>query len=88
MIWKNVYATWVTRNSVRHGVDATSREAVLAEMAMKQTEELYSLRHEVLPRDRDLFYTSLEEHHQKEPTSKGLIQWLNTWEPVLRKKRI
>ena len=33
---------------------------------------LYEHRHKVVPRDRDLFYTTTEEHFAQEPTSQGL----------------
>ena len=53
------------------------------EQAIKQTAALYEIRENVLPRDKKYFYESITEHHEKEPTSRGLRQWLSTWEPVL-----
>jgi hypothetical protein len=84
IIWKHVYQTWENRNAAQHGVDAASREIALAEMARRETAALYDVRDTVLPRDHDLFYSSLEEHHIHEPTSRGLNQWLTTWQPVIR----
>ena len=52
-------------------------------MARKQTATLYEIRDDVLPRDHSLFYSTLEEHHRREPTSLGLNQWLYTWQPVI-----
>jgi hypothetical protein len=83
IIWKHVYGAWETRNDAQHGVDSASREVALATMARKQTAALYTIRDEVLPRDRSLFYSSLDEHHQREPTARGLNQWLSTWQPVI-----
>ena len=84
IIWNLVYKTWENRNAAQHGVDAASREIALAEMARKETAALYEVRDRVLPRDYELFYSSLEEHHLQEPTSRGLNQWLTTWQPVIR----
>jgi hypothetical protein len=83
IIWKHVYDTWEIRNAAQHGIDAGSRETALTEMAIKQTAALYEVRDQVLPRDYDLFYASLEDHHLQEPTSRGLNQWLSTWQPVI-----
>jgi hypothetical protein len=83
IIWKHVYKTWENRNAAQHGVDAASREIALAEMAMRETAALYDVRDQVLPRDYELFYSSLDEHHLQEPTSRGLNQWLTTWQPVI-----
>jgi hypothetical protein len=83
IIWKHVYAAWESRNDDQHGVDAASREIALATMARKQTAALYDIRDDVLPRDHSLFYSSIEEHHRREPTARGLQQWLSTWQPVL-----
>jgi hypothetical protein len=83
IIWKHVYDTWEIRNATKHGIDAGSRESALVEMARKETAALYDVRDQVLPRDYELFYHSLDEHHLQEPTSRGLNQWLRTWQPVI-----
>jgi hypothetical protein len=83
IIWKHVYLNWKHRNSVQHGVDAASREAILLDSAKRETEALYDIRDEVLPRDHDLYYGTIDEHMERETTSRGLRQWLNTWKPVL-----
>ena len=78
-----MYKAWETRNDAQHGVDAVTREIALVTMARKQTAAMYEIRHDVLPRDHSLFYSNLDEHHQREPTSRGLTQWLSTWQPVI-----
>ena len=83
IIWKHVYLNWEHRNSAQHGVDAESREAILLATATRETEALYDIRDDVLPRDQELYYTSLEAHCEQETTSRGMRQWLNTWKPVL-----
>ena len=83
ILWAHLFDLWEIRNSVKHGVDATSREAALAERARRETAALYDIRDNVLPRDRDLFYTTLEDHWAAESSSRGLRQWVNTWKPVI-----
>ena len=85
VIWKNIYVLWDERNGQQHGIDAIAKENKLNEMALKQIEELYNHKKDVLPRHQELFYDTLEQHQAKEPTSKGLRQWIRTWEPVLLK---
>ena len=41
------------------------------------------MRNEVLPRHKDLFYTSFERHKEMERTSRGLQQWISTWGAVV-----
>ena len=83
IMWTHVCKEWDLRNSHQHGIDAETREVKLVEQAIKQTAALYEIRDNVLPRDKQYFYESITEHHEKEPTSRGLRQWLSTWEPVL-----
>ena len=83
IIWKHVYLLWEIRNAAQHGIDAESREAILLATAIRETESLYDIREEVRPRDKDLYYRTIEEHCEQEPTSRGMRQWLNTWKPVL-----
>ena len=80
IIWKHVYEAWLAKNDA---VDAATREVALATMARKQTAALYKIRADVLPRDHSLFYSNIDEHHNREPTSRGLNQWLITWQPVI-----
>jgi hypothetical protein len=83
IIWKHMRSNWDERNGAQHGIDAATREATKYAQAFAETTALYSIRGQVTPRDRDLFYTTLEEHKLKEPTATGLRQWLNTWKPVI-----
>ena len=83
VIWKNVNIVWDERNGQQHGLDAIAKEHKLHAMAMKQIEELYKYKNDVLPRHQELFYDTLDQHHDQEPTSKGIRQWIRTWEPVV-----
>ena len=51
--------------------------------AQCETEEIYSQRSLVQPRDQDVFYSNTNKHFQKESTARGLQQWLNTWKPLI-----
>ena len=72
LIWHQLYNTWEIRNDTLHGIDQSSREVARLERATRETEALYTVKDCVLPRDKDLFYSSLAEHHIQEPTSRGL----------------
>ena len=83
IIWKHVYQNWDVRNADLHGVDVAARESAKYAQAQRETEEIYSQRSLVQPRDWDVFYSNTNEHFQKEPTARRLRQWLNTWKPLL-----
>jgi hypothetical protein len=83
IIWKHLYLNWEERNTTKHGKDSTEHELSLLHQAQRRTEQLYNLRHQVLPRDRIKFYSTITEHFEREPTSIGLRQWLSTWRPVI-----
>ena len=78
IIWNHVYSNWEARNADLHGIDATMREQAQYTQAQWETEEIYSQRSLVQPRERDVFYCNTNEHFQKESTARGLKQWLNT----------
>ena len=50
-----------------------------------QTVTLYEYKDIVVPCDRKHFYKDLDEHLSFETSSRGLRQWINTWEPVVLK---
>ena len=83
IIWNHVYSNWETRNADLHGIDATMRKQAQYAQAQRESEEIYSQRSLVLPRDRDVFYSNTNEHFQKESTARGLKEWLNTWKPLI-----
>lgn len=83
IIWRFVYQNWEARNSEKHGIDKDTREAKLLEMAQIETQQLYNIRNQVLPRDRALFYATLDEHYERESSSVALRQWIRTWKPTI-----
>jgi hypothetical protein len=80
IIWQHVHQEWETRNKARHGHDAETQEIARLEQAQRETAEIYATREQINPEYQDVFYDSLEEHFQAEPTALGLRQWLNTWQ--------
>jgi hypothetical protein len=78
IIWQHVSKEWETRNKARHGHDAATQEMARFEQAKRETIEIYATRNEILPE-----YNSLEEHFAAEPTSRGLRQWLDTWQSTV-----
>jgi ribonuclease HI len=83
IIWKHVHKEWETRNKARHGHDPETQEAARLEQAQRETAEIYATRDDILPEHQDVFYESLEEHFEAEPTALGLRQWLNTWQSTV-----
>ncbi len=71
------------RNKAQHGEARDARESILVARAQRATEALYALKSDVLTGERELFYSSLDEHYEYESTSTGLNQWLHTWKPVI-----
>jgi hypothetical protein len=80
IIWQHVHQEWETRNKARHGHDAETQEIARLEQAQRETAEIYATREQINPEYQDVFYDSLEEHFEAEPTALGLRQWLNTWQ--------
>ena len=83
IIWNYVYSNWEARNAHLHGIDGATREQAQYTQAQRESEEIYSQRSLVQPRDRDVFYSNTHEHFQKESMARRLKQWLNTWKPLL-----
>jgi hypothetical protein len=83
VVWKHVRKEWETRNSARHGIDDVTKEKARIEQAQREIVTMYEIKNDVLPRDRELFYATTEEHFEKETSSLALRQWLSTWKPVL-----
>lgn len=68
------HSVWLDRNGNRHGRDKSEQEKILAQRIIRQTNELYELRHDVLPSHKRLYYRDLVEDEKQEPTSCGLQQ--------------
>jgi hypothetical protein len=80
-----VFTEWVTlweaRNKAVHGKDISTRAQAKHSQALRELEILYSHRHNVLQRDRSLFYNDLATN-QEQPT-RSIPQWLNSYKDLL-----
>ena len=85
IIWEHVYRLRLSRNQDLHGHDNSTRESAALAQAQLEIQCLYRLRHSVDPRDRILFYSTLEEHFTTHTTSASLRSWIDTWQPVILK---
>jgi hypothetical protein len=83
IIWRHVHKEWETRNKARHGHNAATQETARLEQAQRETAEIYATRNEILPEYQDVLYDSIEQHFAAEPTSRGLRQWLDTWQSTV-----
>lgn len=83
ILYHFAWQVWKERNEDRHGRDKTEREKLLIERALLQTEELYRIRLDVLPRHRNIYYESIEQHKEVEKSARGLQQWISTWGSTL-----
>lgn len=82
-LWTHIYKAWHARNEAKHGADSSSKENAQYDQARRETEALYVLAPHVLPRDRDLFYPSLDDHCRHLTSANQLRQWLLTWKPLI-----
>ena len=73
---------WHTRNSIKHGIDNTARHAIKRERTLHEMEALYNLKDEVLARDKDIFYDSINQHTNEAATTQ-LQNWISTWHPTI-----
>ena len=83
IIWQHIHDLWIRRNLDLHGHDASTREQAALHSAQREIVDLYLLRPQVRPADRNIFYSSTTEHFQKESRSSQLRVWINTWKPLI-----
>ena len=83
VIWTHIHENWETWNEAHNGTDTSAQESAKYEIMKQEMMALYKHCHKVVPRDRDIFFTTTEEHFAQEPMSKGIQEWLNTWKPIL-----
>lgn len=82
-IWNSIYELWIERNEVVHGHDTITKEQRRYGEALRQTQQLYTLRNKVCPNDKKIFHKNIDEHLEHHNNSSSLIQWLNTWEAAI-----
>ena len=69
---------WSQRNSERHGADMESRQQARHAILLTELEKLYTLRKDVTPNDRSVFYTSATQHVRARPDPNVLENWILT----------
>ena len=83
LIFNYAWNVWTDRNEDRHGRDATEKANRRLEKAIRCTSSLYRFQSEVLPVHRKIFYSSVEDHLNKETTTTQLESWITTWSSVI-----
>jgi hypothetical protein len=51
--------------------------------ALHELTKLYFLRHDVIPQEQDLFYSTVEAHLKAHPSTSGIHNWLCTHHPLV-----
>ena len=80
-VWEAWFLIWEARNAKVHGVDAASRAAAARGKIERRVRALYARKLELMPRDRDLLYDTVDEHLERSTTTQ-LTNWYNTYSPV------
>jgi len=78
MLLQQWLTLWKIRNAERHGADQQERQRTRYSHLQKELTELYKLRTEVTPRDRNIFYTTATEHMKASPELNTLEDWIFT----------
>jgi hypothetical protein len=69
---------WKLRNNSRHGEDAETVAIALRAQVLRELHQVYSFRHDIIPRDQDLFYPTVELHIAAHPSTSVIQNWLST----------
>jgi hypothetical protein len=86
-IWNHCHTLWESRNKDKHGHDAESERAALLAQVKRQMAVMYKLKNRCFPSDRvKWFHPTLEEHITKEPHLYQQQAWLETYEPMIRRR--
>ena len=78
------FTLWDLRNKERHGKDQEAHKAKRLELLTAQLNQLYALKHAVLPAHKKLFLRDSTQHLQLRPNLDGLEDWINTFGPAIR----
>jgi hypothetical protein len=86
-IWNHCYALRDSRNKDKHGHDFESERAALLAQVKRQMAVMYKLKNRCFPSNRmKWFHPTLEEHITKEPHLYQQQAWLETYEPMIRRR--
>ena len=81
-MWQWFLQEWFDRNKKMHGADAVAKERKKRETAIRKARWLHDLKNKAMPRNRDIFHSSFEEHCDDMSTNQ-LITWNNTSSPMI-----
>jgi hypothetical protein len=86
-IWNHCYVLWESRNKDKHGHDTETARAALLAQVQRRMAVMYELKNRCFPSDRlKWFHPTLEEHITKEPHLYQQQAWLETYEPMIRRR--
>jgi hypothetical protein len=74
---------WTIRNTARHGRDWKSKRLAAKEQALRELEQLYEYKGQIMPHDEWIFHTSLALQQQK--STYVLRAFINNYKPVILK---
>lgn len=75
---------WKIRNMERHGQDQAQQETIKRTTILADLTELYTMKHEVCPADRNIFYDSIADHLQRHPNLSQLEDWIVLYRDAIR----
>ena len=75
---------WELRNKERHGVDQEAQNRQRLSLLTTQLTTLYELRSQVMPRDRRLFYSNVNEHIAARPDLNLMEDWILTHRTAIK----
>ena len=76
-IWSSWYEIWEIRNKDVHGHDEIAQNQIMRRSALLHLQEIYDMRDQMLPCDRDILMESCEVHSTK-PT-RTIQNWIHTY---------
>ena len=83
IIFDYSWMVWQDRNKDRHRRDDKEKANSRLAQAIRSTESLYRFQSEVLPVHQQVFYVMIDEHLEKENTTRKLDTWISTWSAVI-----
>lgn len=81
-IWASLHSLWLFRNQQRHSSDGALQESELERKTNHTLRDLYSLRLSVLPPDRRVFRSTLDDHLRESLSNR--VAWVSAHEQMLR----
>lgn len=82
ILWKQFDAVWEMRNLVIHGHDQSTQANIKRAKAQNRVRRIYLQRQNMLPRDRDFLFDTVDEHITMPTTA--LLNWLSTYQPLFK----